>query len=219
MRVLLIEDEPSLGQAVQEHVTDGGHAVDRVLRLDDADAALRAVDYGLVLLDLHLPDGSGLDFLRALRRRGDARPVIILTARDQIRDRIDGLNAGADDYLVKPFDLDELTARVAAVARRYTGNPSPIQRFGTIEIDQASRQVSRDGTRIELTGREWAILDQLLRRPNSPVSKEQIEEALYPFGAEIESNTIEVHVSRLRKKLGRDFVITVRGVGYRLGQA
>ena len=219
MRVLLIEDEPSLGQAVQEHVTDGGHAVDRVLRLDDADAALRAVDYGLVLLDLHLPDGSGLDFLRALRRRGDARPVIILTARDQIRDRIDGLNAGADDYLVKPFDLDELTARVAAVARRYTGNPSPIQRFGTVEIDQASRQVSRDGTRIELTGREWAILDQLLRRPNSPVSKEQIEEALYPFGAEIESNTIEVHVSRLRKKLGRDFVITVRGVGYRLGQA
>jgi len=219
MRVLLIEDEPSLGQAVQEHVTDGGHAVDRVLRLDDADAALRAVDYGLVLLDLHLPDGSGLDFLRALRRRGDARPVIILTARDQIRDRIDGLNAGADDYLVKPFDLDELTARVAAVARRYTRNPSPIQRFGTIEIDQASRQVSRDGTRIELTGREWAILDQLLRRPNSPVSKEQIEEALYPFGAEIESNTIEVHVSRLRKKLGRDFVITVRGVGYRLGQA
>jgi two-component system OmpR family response regulator len=219
MRVLLIEDEPSLGQAVQEHVTDGGHAVDRVLRLDDADAALRAVDYGLVLLDLHLPDGSGLDFLRALRRRGDARPVIILTARDQIRDRIDGLNAGADDYLVKPFDLDELTARVAAVARRYAGNPSPIQRFGTIEIDQASRQVSRDGTRIELTGREWAILDQLLRRPNLPVSKEQIEEALYPFGAEIESNTIEVHVSRLRKKLGRDFVITVRGVGYRLGQA
>jgi two-component system OmpR family response regulator len=219
MRVLLIEDEPSLGQAVQEHVTDGGRAVDRVLRLDDADAALRAVDYGLILLDLHLPDGSGLDFLRALRRRGDTRPVIILTARDQIRDRIDGLNAGADDYLVKPFDLDELRARVAAVARRYAGNPSPIQRFGEIEIDQASRQLSRDGKRIELTGREWAILDQLLRRPNSLVSKEQIEEALYPFGAEIESNTIEVHVSRLRKKLGRDFVVTVRGVGYRLGQA
>ena len=219
MRVLLIEDEPRLGQAVQEHVTDGGHAVDRVLRLDDADAALRAVDYGLILLDLHLPDGSGLDFLRALRRRGDTRPVIILTARDQIRDRIDGLNAGADDYLVKPFDLDELRARVAAVARRYAGNPSPIQRFGEIEIDQASRQLSRDGKRIELTGREWAILDQLLRRPNSLVSKEQIEEALYPFGAEIESNTIEVHVSRLRKKLGRDFVVTVRGVGYRLGQA
>ncbi|WP_303981372.1 response regulator transcription factor [Dongia mobilis] len=219
MRVLLIEDEPRLGQAVQEHVTDGGHAVDRVLRLDDADAALRAVDYGLILLDLHLPDGSGLDFLRALRRRGDTSPVIILTARDQIRDRIDGLNAGADDYLVKPFDLDELRARVAAVARRYAGNPSPIQRFGEIEIDQASRQLSRDGKRIELTGREWAILDQLLRRPNSLVSKEQIEEALYPFGAEIESNTIEVHVSRLRKKLGRDFVVTVRGVGYRLGQA
>lgn len=219
MRVLLIEDEPGLGQAVQEHIAAAGHAVDWVLRLDDAEASLRAVDYGLVLLDLHLPDGAGLDLLRTLRRRGDARPVIILTARDQIRDRIDGLNAGADDYLVKPFDLDELRARVAAVARRYAGNPNPIIRIGTLDIDQANRQIARDGKRIDLTGREWAILDQLLRRPNGVVTKEQLEEALYPFGAEIESNTIEVHVSRLRKKLGRDFVTTLRGMGYRLEQA
>lgn len=219
MRVLLIEDEPGLGQAVQEHIAAAGHAVDWVLRLDDAEASLRAVDYGLVLLDLHLPDGAGLDLLRTLRRRGDTRPVIILTARDQIRDRIDGLNAGADDYLVKPFDLDELRARVAAVARRYAGNPNPIVRLGALDIDQANRQISRDGKRIDLTGREWAILDQLLRRPAGIVTKEQLEEALYPFGAEVESNTIEVHVSRLRKKLGRDFVTTLRGMGYRLEQA
>ena len=217
MRILLIEDEPSLGEAVREHVAASGHAVDHVLRLDDARAALRAVDYGLVLLDLHLPDGRGLDLLKSLRSGGDKRPVIILTARDQIRDRIEGLNAGADDYLVKPFDLDELNARVAAVARRATGDPSPVVRMGEIEIDQTGREIRRDGQRIDITGREWAVLDQLLGRRNRIVTKEQIEEALYPFGAEIESNAIEVHVSRLRKKLGRDFIETVRGVGYRLG--
>ena len=217
MRILLIEDEPSLGQAVREHVAATGHAVDHVLRLDDAKAALRAVDYGLVLLDLHLPDGRGLDLLKSLRSAGDKRPVIILTARDQIRDRIEGLNAGADDYLVKPFDLGELAARVAAVARRSAGDPSPVIRLGEIEIDQAGRVASRNGTRIDITGREWAVLDRLLSRRNQVVTKTQIEEALYPFGAEIESNAIEVHVSRLRKKLGRDFIETVRGVGYRLG--
>ena len=219
MRILLIEDEPSLGQAVREHVAATGHAVDHVLRLDDARAALRGVDYGLILLDLHLPDGLGIDLLKSLRNAGDRRPVIILTARDQIRDRIEGLNAGADDYLVKPFDLDELTARVAAVARRASGNPTPIIRLGEVEIDQSGRELRRNGRRIDITGREWAVLDQLLGRRNRIVTKEQIEEALYPFGAEIESNAIEVHVSRLRKKLGRDFIATVRGVGYRLGES
>lgn len=218
MRILLIEDEPMLGQAVREHVATNGHAVDHVSRLDEANAALSTVDYGLVLLDLHLPDGRGLDLLKRLRSSGDKRPVIILTARDQIRDRIDGLNAGADDYLVKPFDLDELNARVAAVARRATGNASPIVRLGEIEIDQVGREVRRNGARIDITGREWAVLDKLLSRQCRIVTKEQIEETLYPFGAEIESNAIEVHVSRLRKKLGRAFIETVRGVGYRLGQ-
>jgi two-component system OmpR family response regulator len=218
LRILLIEDEPSLGQAVREHVAATGHAVDHVLRLDDARAALRCVDYGLILLDLHLPDGLGIDLLKSLRNAGDRRPVIILTARDQIRDRIEGLNAGADDYLVKPFDLDELAARVAAVARRASGNPTPVIRLGDLEIDQSGRELRRDGRRIDITGREWAVLDQLLSRRNRIVTKEQIEEALYPFGAEIESNTIEVHVSRLRKKLGKSFIETVRGVGYRLGE-
>lgn len=219
MRVLLIEDEPVLGQAVQEQVAADGHAVDRVTRLDEADAALRAVDYGLVLLDLHLPDGRGLDLLKTMRRAGDRRPVIILTARDQISDRIEGLNAGADDYLVKPFDLDELSARVMAVSRRYGGNPNPLLSFGDLKIDKAARRIWRGDLAIDLTKREWAILDLLMQRPSAVVSKDRIEEALYEFGSEIESNTVEVHISRLRKKLGREIIHTVRGVGYRLGAA
>ena len=217
MRVLLIEDEPNLGQAVREHIAGDGHAVDWVKRLDDAEAALRAVDYGLVLLDLHLPDGLGLDLLRDLRRRGDARPVIILTARDQVTDRITGLNAGADDYLIKPFDLSELSARVQAVARRYSGNPNPVFKLGAVEIDQTARILRHDGKAVDLTGREWALVEALLRRPTAVVSKERLEEALYAFGAEVASNAVEVHVSRLRKKLGHDFIRTLRGVGYRLG--
>lgn len=219
MRVLLIEDEPFLGQAVQEQVAADGHAVDWVTRLDEADAALRAVDYGLVLLDLHLPDGRGLDLLKTLRRAGDQRPVIILTARDQISDRIEGLNAGADDYLVKPFDLNELSARVMAVARRYAGNPNPLMALGDVKIDKAARRIWRDGKVVDLTKREWAILDLLTQRATAVVSKDQIEEALYDFGSEIESNTVEVHISRLRKKLGRDAIHTLRGVGYRMGSA
>lgn len=217
MRVLLIEDEPVLGQAVQEQVAADGHAVDWVTRLDEADAALRAVDYGLVLLDLHLPDGRGLDLLKTLRRAGDPRPVIILTARDQISDRIEGLNAGADDYLVKPFDLDELSARVMAVSRRYAGNPNPTITLGDLIIDKTARRVWRGEAAIDLTKREWAIVDLLTQRATAVISKEQIEEALYDFGSEIESNTVEVHISRLRKKLGRAAIHTVRGVGYRLG--
>ncbi len=219
MRVLLIEDEPALGAAVEEHIRDAGHAVDRMLRLDDAEAALRAVDYGLVLLDLNLPDGSGLTLLKAMRRAGDVRPVIILTARDQVRDRIEGLNAGADDYLVKPFDLHELAARVAAVARRSGGNPNTIIRLRDMEIDTAARSLRIEGRRVDLTAREWAIFEALLRRPGAIVSKEQLEDALYSFDQEVESNTIEVHVSRLRKKLGKDAITTIRGVGYRLEEA
>lgn len=219
MRVLLVEDERPLGQAVQEHIAAAGHAVDWMQTLADADVALRTVDYGLVLLDLHLPDGSGLDLLAALRRRGDQRPVIILTARDQIRDRIAGLNAGADDYLVKPFDLDELQARVSAVARRYAGNPNPVFRIGNVALDLAHRQAWRDDAVAELTAREWAVLERLLQRPNAVVPKAQIEEALYPFGAEIESNTVEVHVSNLRRKLGPEVIRTKRGLGYQIGGA
>jgi len=216
MRILLIEDEPLLGEAVATHLKRSSHAVDWVQRLDDADAALRAVDYGLILLDLHLPDGRGLDLLRKLRREEDKRLVIILTARDQIRDRIEGLNAGADDYIVKPFDLDELVARILAVQRRSAEQASPIIRAGNLTIDQAARKVCRDGNEITLTAREWALLECLARRPGVTLSKAQLEEALYAFGSEVESNAVEVFISRLRKKLGADAIHTVRGLGYRL---
>jgi two-component system OmpR family response regulator len=151
-----------------------------------------------------------------MRGSGDVAPVIILTARDRISDRIDGLNAGADDYLVKPFDLDELTARMFAVTRRYAGRPAPVVRIGTVEINAAERSATRDGLPVDLTQREWSLLDAFLRRPGATLSKPQLEDALYAFGDEVESNTVEVYVSRLRRKLGPDLVRTIRGVGYRI---
>lgn len=217
MRILLIEDEDDLGTAVREQIAADGHAVDWVQTLADAQGSTRGVDYGLILLDLALPDGRGLDFLKHLRRAGDATPVIILTAFDQISDRIAGLNCGADDYLVKPFDLSELSARVAAVARRYMGNPNPLLHQGDLDIDLAARTVRRVGSMVSLTAREWALLEALAQRPGAVLSKAQLEDRLYAFDAEVESNTIEVHVSRLRKKLGRGAIETVRGMGYRLG--
>jgi two-component system OmpR family response regulator len=216
MRILLVEDELDLGAAVQEHVRQAGHAVDWFQGLGPADAAIRTVAYDALLLDLLLPDGRGLDFLRALRARRDAIPVVILTARDQISDRIEGLSAGADDYLVKPFDLDELIARLNAVARRYFGTTATAQQFGPVEIQLEARLARLDGVEVELTAREWAVLEVLVRRPNATVSREQIEDALYAFEQEIESNAIEVYISRIRRKLGRDFVRTARGLGYRI---
>jgi len=218
MRVLLVEDEAGLGAAVRDHVAAEGHSVDWVRRLDEAAEHIRAVPYDLVLLDLLLPDGRGIDFLRRRRQAGDATPVIILTALDRISDRIAGLDAGADDYLVKPFDLSELSARLKAVARRYSGNPNPLLVLGDLSIDLAARAVTRDGRPVPLTAREWILLEAFLQRPGALLSKDQLEQHLYSFAAEIESNTIEVHVSRLRKKLGADIVETVRGMGYRLGR-
>lgn len=217
MRVLLIEDTAGLGQAVREQIADDGHAVDWVQRLDHAHSSVRSTHYDLILLDLQLPDGLGLDFLRQRRAAGDATPVIILTARDQISDRIAGLNAGADDYLVKPFDLFELSARVAAVARRYSGNPNPQIQLGGLQIDLSARTVQRAGVSVDLTAREWALFEAFIQQPSALLSKSQLEDRLYAFGAEIESNTIEVYISRLRKKLGRELIETVRGMGYRLG--
>ncbi|WLG48241.1 response regulator transcription factor [Pseudomonas sp. FP1742] len=219
MRVLLVEDAPGLGEAVREQIADDGHAVDWVQRLEHARSSVRTTPYDLILLDLMLPDGRGLDFLRQQRCAGDATPVIILTAQDQISDRIAGLNAGADDYLVKPFDLFELSARVAAVARRYSGNPNPQIRLGQLQIDMSARTVLRAGATVDLTAREWALFEAFVQRPGALLSKAQLEERLYAFGAEIESNTIEVYISRLRKKLGRDLIETVRGMGYRLMSA
>jgi two-component system OmpR family response regulator len=217
MRVLLVEDDYVLGEAVREHVASLGHGVDWMKRLDDAREALATVAYELVLLDLNLPDGRGLDLLREVRRQGADAPVIILTAQDQIAARIEGLNSGADDYLVKPFDLSELSARIAAVARRYSGNANPLLRRGELEIDLARRIVSVAGKPVDLTAREWAVLERLVRHPNALIAKTDIEDSLYEFGAEIESNAVEVYVSRLRKKLGHDSIRTVRGAGYVIG--
>jgi two-component system OmpR family response regulator len=218
MRILLIEDDMVLGTAVRDQIASDGHSVDWVQRLDKASAAISTTVFDLILLDLMLPDGRGISFLKGLRSRGDVSPVIILTALDQVSDRIEGLNAGADDYLVKPFDLAELSARIGSVARRYTGNPNPIVTHGPLQIDLAARSIHRDGRPVALTAREWALFEAFLARPGQLLSKAQLEEKLYDFNAEVESNTIEVHVSRLRKKLGAEIIETERGLGYRLGR-
>ena len=219
MRILLVEDDTILGAAVRDHIVADNHSVDWVTRLDAAGDHLDSAAYDLVLLDLMLPDGQGIAFLREQRRRGSVTPVIILTALDQISDRIQGLNAGADDYMIKPFDLSELSARLNAVARRYSGNPNPIVEIGDLRIDLAARTIARGNRPIDLTAREWALLEAFVHRPGQVMSKAQLEEHLYAFNVEVESNTIEVYVSRLRKKLGHSVIDTVRGIGYRLGSA
>ncbi len=203
------------GDAVRDHLASESHAVDWARSLEDARDLLRVAEYQVVVLDLQLPDGAGLSLLGDLRSSGSEVPVIVVTARDQLSDRIQGLNKGADDYLTKPFALAELSARMAAVLRRYGGRPSPELRFGDLAVDRSARTVTVDGAAVELTSREWAILDQFLAYPNMLVEKRQLENAIYAFGAEIESNTVEVYVSRLRAKIGRDRIKTVRGLGYR----
>ncbi|WSH67202.1 response regulator transcription factor [Rhizobium ruizarguesonis] len=218
MRVLLIEDDTALGAAIRDQIAADGHSVDWVNRLDRAGDAIVAAAYDLVLLDLMLPDGLGIPFLKALRGRGDVTPVMILTALDQVSDRIAGLNAGADDYMVKPFDLAELSARIGSVARRYTGNPNPNITLGPLAIDLAARSITLNGKAVVLTAREWVLFEAFLQRPGQLLSKAQLEERLYSFDREIDSNAIEVHVSRLRKKLGTHVIETERGLGYRLGR-
>lgn len=217
MRILLIEDQDLLGDAVRDYVARAGHAVDWMKTIADGKASVSTVDYGLILLDLNLPDGNGLDLLRKLRRDGKSVPVIILTARDQVRDRIEGLNSGADDYLVKPFDLDELGARIAAVNRRSTSAPFVSLKIGDLVIERDSRRITSKDEPVDLTAKEWIVLEELLRHPGVIVSKDKIEDALYALGSEIESNTVEVYISRLRKKIGAEAIITLRGLGYKLG--
>jgi two-component system OmpR family response regulator len=159
-----------------------------------------------------------MDFLRTIRQANDTTPVIILTAMDQLSIRIEGLNAGADDYLVKPFDLSELMARIGAVARRYGGNPNPLTTIGPLTINLAQRSALLDGRSLDLTAREWTVLEKLTQHPGLLVSKSQLEDALFAFGAEVESNAVEVYISRLRKKIGNHLIHTARGLGYRIGE-
>ncbi len=216
MRVLLVEDEAALASALAEHLELQGMAVDSFDKLRLADGALRTTEYDLVLLDLQLPDGDAIPWLKQQRQQQLTTPVIILTARDQISDRIAGLDAGADDYVIKPYDLDEVSARILAVTRRQSGLATNEVEYGNLSIDLQRRHLALNGERVELTAREWSILETLIKRPGHVISKEQIEDRLYAFGHEVESNTVEVYISRLRKKLGREQITTVRGLGYRL---
>ncbi|MEH6653293.1 response regulator transcription factor [Loktanella salsilacus] len=219
MRILLIEDDKVIGAAIREQLECDGHSVDWAMRLDAAGDAFASAKFDLLLLDLMLPDWRGIVFLKSLRKSGSKVPVMILTAMDQISDRIEGLNAGADDYLIKPFDLAELSARIGAVARRYSGNPNPVLKLHDLTIDTAARSVTRGTKAIPLTAREWVLFEAFVQNPAQLLSKAQLEERLYSFDSDIESNAIEVHISRLRKKLGATIITTERGLGYRLSQA
>jgi DNA-binding response OmpR family regulator len=214
MRLLLVEDDPMVGDAVREGLRQEGYVVDWVRDGKAADAALAANTFALVLLDLGLPRKDGLEVLRGLRARREAVPVLILTARDTVQQRIEGLDAGADDYLVKPFDLDELAARVRALLRRASGRAAPVIVHGRLSIDPAAREVRVAGATVALSAREYALVEALTERPGIVLSRAQLEERLYGWGEEVSSNAVEVHIHNLRRKLGDDTIRNVRGVGY-----
>jgi two-component system response regulator QseB len=216
MRLLLVEDDSMIGEAVRAGLRREGFAVDWVESTAAADRALGSEPFELVLLDLGLPGGDGLTFLGALRGSGAALPVLIITARDAVADRVAGLDAGADDYLVKPFDLDELAARIRALLRRRSGRGEPHLAHLGVVLEPATHRVTRDGAEVALSPREFALLELLLERPGAILSRAQLEERLYGWGEEVESNAVEVHVHGLRRKLGARFILTVRGVGYRV---
>jgi two-component system, OmpR family, response regulator QseB len=219
VRLLLVEDDAMIGEALRAGLKREGFVVDWVHEAQAAAAVLRTEPYELVLLDLGLPGGDGLTLLKGLRARGLALPVLIITARDAIADRVTGLDAGADDYLVKPFDLGELAARIRALLRRRAGRSAPRIEHLDVVLDPAARRVTRAGAEVALSPREFALLQLLLERPGVILSRAQIEERLYGFGEEVESNAVEVHVHGLRRKLGTQFILTVRGVGYRVRPA
>lgn len=203
-----------IAQGLETALRQEGYAVDRVGDGRSASEALRTTRFDLVLLDLGLPQRDGIEVLKELRRRGDATPVLILTARDERRNRIEGLDAGADDYIVKPFDLDEVSARMRSVLRRVAGRGDPCIRHRGIALDPATRTVERDGVPVTLSAHEFAVLEALLQRPGAVLSRAQLEDRLYGWDAQIESNAIEVYVHGLRRKLGADAIRTLRGVGY-----
>ncbi len=214
MRVLLVEDDPQLGDGLMVGLRQAGFAVDWVKDGVAADLALAGESFDLLVLDLGLPRLSGMDLLRRLRGRGQTLPVLILTARDATADKIAGLDGGADDYLVKPIDLDELAARVRALTRRAAGRALPLLRHGQVALDPASHRVTIDGAVVEFSTREFALLQALLENAGRVMSRAQLEGSIYGWRDEPESNALEVHIHHLRRKLGADFIKTLRGVGY-----
>jgi two-component system OmpR family response regulator/two-component system response regulator QseB len=224
MRILLIEDDRMIGDTLRTALRGEGHAVDWVRDVSAARAAIAGERFDLILLDLGLPRGGagpatgtppdGLTILRELRGRRDATPAIVLTARDAAGDRVTGLDAGADDYLVKPFDLDELNARIRAVMRRHGGHAQSVLTHGGVTLDPATRQVTRDGATVLLSAREFAVLEALMARPGAMLSRAQLEDRLYGWGDAVESNAVTVYILQLRRKLGAGFIRNLRGVGY-----
>jgi two-component system, OmpR family, response regulator len=215
MRLLLLEDDALLGEGLRDWLAGEGHGVDWCRSLAEA-RGMAGEPFDVLLVDWQLPDGSGLDWLRQRRHGGDTTPAVMLTARDRVSQRIEGLDAGADDYLVKPFAPEELAARLRAVARRGGGGADRLWRWGDLAVDLQARSVMRGDERIELTAREWAVLEALVLRAGRIVAKADLEKLVLGFVAEVSSNVLEVHVSSLRRKLGRELIGTVRGLGYRI---
>ena len=214
MRLLVVEDDPLLGDATQAGLKQAGYAVDWVNDGLKADHALSTEAYVAMVLDLGLPRLSGLEVLSRLRQRKSALPVLILTARDTVEERIQGLDQGADDYLVKPFDLGELAARLRALIRRSKGQPNPVLQVGEVQLDPAAHSVTYQGQLVELASREFTVLQALMLNVGRVMSRSQLEDKLYAWGQEVESNTVEVHIHHLRRKLYPGLIETIRGVGY-----
>ncbi|MCX6126341.1 MAG: response regulator transcription factor [Proteobacteria bacterium] len=219
MRILLVEDDRLLGDGIQAGLSQAGFGVDWAKNCDEGRLAVATSTYSCLVLDIGLPDGSGLDLLLELRNANNPLPVLVLTARDTLADRVKGLDKGADDYLVKPFELDELTARVRALLRRSYQRTSPVICCKGLVLDPATRKVTLDGNLVELPLREFTLLEELLENQGRVLTRAQLEQSLYGWNAEVESNAIEVHVHHLRKKFGSDFIKTIRGVGYVINKA
>jgi two-component system response regulator QseB len=218
VRLLLVEDDLMIGRSLQQGLKQDGYALDWVRDGQAARRALQAESYAMLLLDLGLPRLSGRELLAELRRQKNAIPVLIITARDSITERVEGLDAGADDYLVKPFSFEELSARIRALMRRQSGSAEPLLRHGALSLQPATHEVWLEQQPVHLSGREYALLEALLRRPGMPLSRAQLESSIYGWGEEIGSNAVEVHIHSLRRKLGADWIENVRGVGYRIGK-